>query len=233
MRLGVDFFPAHVRAFVSDTACDFKLTDDFSGLSFEQNEYLRPFGIQDSGRWVHLRQPHGKAFVVVDEDLYRQRKKVYEADAEITQLQYVPISIRTADCQSLFVYAADIDLIAVIHAGWKGVAQNITEAVLRHIIDVKGARPEFIKVVFAPSIRACCFEVQQDVAVHFPNVQIIRDGRTFVDLVQECRHQLKQVGVQEDNVRDCGICTFCNPRFFSFRREGDAAGRMINVMIKG
>ncbi|PIW63814.1 MAG: hypothetical protein COW13_01430, partial [Candidatus Omnitrophica bacterium CG12_big_fil_rev_8_21_14_0_65_50_5] len=195
IRLGADFFPAHVKAFVSDVNCDFKLPEYFSGLTVHQREYLKPFGFTDSPRWIHLRQMHGTNYIVVDEALIAQGHKIVEADAAVTHLSHAPVSVRIADCQSLFVYAPDIEMIAVVHAGWKGVQQKIAQEVLRHLIDAKGANPEFIKAAFGPSIRSCCYEVGDDVADVFPESLVLRDGRTFLDLMQESRRQLKELGI--------------------------------------
>jgi len=54
-----------------------------------------------------------------------------------------------------------------------------------------------------------------------------------LDLALVNKNQLLSVGVKADNIFDCGICTSCDSRFFSYRREEEKAGRMISlVMLK-
>ena len=95
-----------------------------------------------------------------------------------------------------------------------------------------GSAPKDLLVGFGPAIRSCCFEVENDFKSNFPFGLINRDGRIFMDIALINRKQLLGCGVKEGNISDPGLCTFSeNKDFFSFRKEGQAAGRLISVIM--
>jgi copper oxidase (laccase) domain-containing protein len=58
--------------------------------------------------------------------------------------------------------------------------------------------------------------------------------KAFVDLRAAVRAQLVALGVDDGAVDDVAGCTRCEAeRFFSYRREGDASGRLVGVVVAG
>ncbi|MDE2010026.1 MAG: polyphenol oxidase family protein, partial [Candidatus Omnitrophica bacterium] len=53
----------------------------------------------------------------------------------------------------------------------------------------------------------------------------------YADMMAANRDQLLQAGVPKENIFDSGLCTCCNTNYFSFRRDGPKAGRMISLMM--
>jgi copper oxidase (laccase) domain-containing protein len=52
--------------------------------------------------------------------------------------------------------------------------------------------------------------------------------RPHVDLAAANRRQLLALGLHGDKIRTLGLCTVCRAdQFFSYRREGEQAGRML------
>ena len=49
----------------------------------------------------------------------------------------------------------------------------------------------------------------------------------MLDLSNVVYDQLIDCGVSMDSILLDANCTFCNKSYFSFRREGDSAGRMV------
>ena len=91
--------------------------------------------------------------------------------------------------------------------------------------------PKDIKIAFGPAIRSCCYEVGSEFQEFFPEDCISRDNRHYLDLPQMTHDQLLSAGVDKTNICDCGICTCCDSNYFSFRREGNDAGRMISLIM--
>src|SRR3989338_5515034 len=57
-------------------------------------------------------------------------------------------------------------------------------------------------------------------------------GMLFLDLIKVNSQQLLSAGVLEKNISDSQICTSCqNEDFFSYRKEGQSAGRMMSVIM--
>ena len=97
-------------------------------------------------------------------------------------------------------------------------------------------RSEDIIFGLGPSIKACCFEVQEDVASLFrkrfgESLIIKRDGKIFVDLSMACLMQLKKLGIPAENITLSKHCTYCNPElFYSYRRDKKDTGAHASVI---
>ena len=91
--------------------------------------------------------------------------------------------------------------------------------------------PEDLKVVLGPAIRSCCYEVGKEFLEYFPREVSAKDQHLYLDLPLVNKTQLTFWGVRTENIFDCQICTCCDPRFFSYRRDGPKAGRMVSVMM--
>jgi copper oxidase (laccase) domain-containing protein len=81
-----------------------------------------------------------------------------------------------------------------------------------------------LTAVIGPGAGACCYEVGPEVHAAFGDA---RPARGNIDLHAIAHERLLAAGVSE--VRDLGLCTICDERWFSHRREGDRAGRQAGV----
>jgi len=131
----------------------------------------------------------------------------------------------------VFLYDEEHNGIGLIHVGWKGSQTNIVGQAIKLIKKQWQADPEDVKVAFGPAIHSCCYEVGSEFQDLFPESLITRNSRHYLDLPQITRNQLLSCGVDKTNIFDCEICTCCDQRFFSFRREGKKAGRMISLIM--
>jgi len=56
-------------------------------------------------------------------------------------------------------------------------------------------------------------------------------AKTRIDLAETVRRQLGRNGGVARQIADSRLCTVCLPnRFYSYRRDGEAAGRMISAI---
>ena len=88
--------------------------------------------------------------------------------------------------------------------------------------------------MIGPSAGPCCYEVGPDVAGRLDSSSVHRvDGKLFADLKAETNHRLTASGVRAvERIDDCTICG--ESRYFSHRRDGVRAGRMMGfIVIKG
>src|SRR5690606_21082065 len=53
---------------------------------------------------------------------------------------------------------------AILHAGWRGTAQQIAAEGVRSLQNTHGSNPSEIIAVIGPSIEFCCFQVSMEVA---------------------------------------------------------------------
>lgn len=149
-----------------------------------------------------------------------------EGDALITSQAGLAISMRTADCYPILIANRRLHAVAVVHAGWRGTASHILDRTLEKMHSEWGSRPEDLRVAIGPGIGVCCYEVGEEVARQFGPKNI-----SHIDLAQINRERLISAGVRQDAIEVLGGCTRCDAALFhSFRRDGEAAGRMISFI---
>lgn len=158
------------------------------------------------------------------------------ADGLITRLKGVKLVIFSADCLPIFLIAPSAPgYVGIIHAGWKGTARRIAARGVKLLeAHSKKDASEFF-VFMGPALRACCYEVGPEFQKRFPLTT--RRGRQRAmmrfDLVEENKRQLISHGVMPSHIKDTRFCTSCQNRwFYSYRREGQAAGRFISWIAK-
>jgi len=226
-----NFFPPEVVAFVSNRTVDFTRKNDTLCLSGKQKEFLsRHAGVKIS-RLPNIKQIHGKRIIVAKRFSCLGTQHPLKADGMITKKSALPLTVRTADCLSVFLFDPKRQVIGLVHAGWKGTRKKIVSRTVGLLKKQFQVNAKDLKVAFGPSIRFCCYEVSREFKSLFPKALRPRGGRLFLDLPLENKKQLLKAGVSGKNIFDCGICTHCNPNYFSYRRQGDRAGRMISLMM--
>jgi YfiH family protein len=140
-----------------------------------------------------------------------------DADGQVTSARGVAPMVLTADCLPVALIAPEG--IAMLHAGWRGLAGGIL-AGGADALRARGASR--IAAAIGPGAGPCCYEVGDQVHAAFGT-----SGRT-IDLKALARARLEAAGVEE--VHDCGLCTMCDPeRFFSHRRDGGVTGRQAGL----
>lgn len=152
-----------------------------------------------------------------------------------------PVGIITADCVPILAVTASGKAVAAIHAGWRGLAGGVIEIALAALRE-HAAVGEEVTAVVGPHIEACCYEVDAAVIDPLtgrfgaPSVTAAtvpsRPGHWQLDLAALVRVDLERAGIPETHsARIASACTFCDPRgFASYRRDGDAADRMLHYV---
>ncbi|MEA1882790.1 MAG: peptidoglycan editing factor PgeF [Candidatus Marinimicrobia bacterium] len=152
-----------------------------------------------------------------------------ETDGVISKRKEIVLSIQVADCIPLFLVDMTTDYWGLIHSGWQGTVKNISaEAIYQ--LQKTGSKSTDIKALIGPSINQCCFEVGAEVSEQFDSSFSVlgKGNRKMVDLKSVVRHQLIESGVPAGNIMIDDDCTYCrSDLYFSFRREGEKAGRMV------
>jgi len=151
-------------------------------------------------------------------------------DALVTRLPGLALAVTTADCMSLLYVAPGA--VAAAHAGWRGTASGMPVAALEALCACAGCPPAHVQVHIGPCIRACCYDVGDDVAARFPAATVRpTDGRPRLDLPAAARLALEERGVRPDAIHDTGACSACEPDwYFSHRRDSGRTGRLWGVV---
>jgi YfiH family protein len=195
------------------------------------------FGTRDANPKadITLKQVHSTR--VWNVNGWEPQHREQEGDALITDDTAKSIGIRTADCVPILMLDCRRRAIAAVHAGWRSTAGELVKATVEQMTRDFGTSPADIYAAFGPCIRACCYEVGQDVVEQFAPWFPERRGREEwarkVDLAETNRRQLQAAGVLSARVFDCHLCTACQSgQFFSFRREPENPGRMLAVISR-
>ena len=158
--------------------------------------------------------------------------EIAATDALISKSNSIVLSIQVADCIPLFLADPLNGIIGLVHAGWRGIEKRIISDTVNIMVQKGGSRKEIIAFM-GPSIRQCCFEIGPEVSKKFPIDCLINGNqdRSFLDLQQVATNQLIDSQVLDKNILSSEECTKCNPdKYFSYRRSGTKAGRMIGVI---
>jgi len=160
---------------------------------------------------------------------------VSDCDALITNQKGVVLTILSADCVPVLLYDKEKEVVAAIHAGWKGTQAQIVAKTVQKMKKIYDCDPEDIIAGVAPAIGRCCYEVDKDVAKHFfiePRSFDVRSEKYMLDLPFINKKQLLDAGVLEEHIEISDICTACDDeeRFFSYRKEQGCSGRFMSMI---
>ncbi len=219
-----------IIALTSDATIDFTPMDFDSPLTGDQRAYLQSACGMDVPQVFWRRQIHGDDILIALGGV-KTSKGCIDADAYITHERNLPIAIRTADCVPVFIFDPLHRVLGLAHAGWKGTYKAIALKTAQRMQEEYSSRFSDLKIVLGPSIRDCCYQVGEEFRDYFPAHVEDRGGYLYADVINANRDQLLQAGVLSENIFDCGICTCCHQNYFSFRRDGIRAGRMISLMM--
>lgn len=160
-----------------------------------------------------------------------------QADAMVTNIPGIALSILTADCQPVLFADTTAGVIGAAHAGWKGALDGILGNTVDAMIAL-GAQRDRITAVIGPCISQRAYEVGPEFMDRFMDTdpafaRFFANGtgdRLQFDLPGFGLHQLRDAGIAEASWTR--HCTYADPaRFFSYRRSVHAVeadyGRLI------
>jgi len=186
-----------------------------------------------------LNQIHSNKFFFIKKNFKFNEKRI-KADALITDQKKIPLAILTADCVPILLYEHKRNMIAAIHAGWKGAFKGIIKRVLSFMMS-KGCKTNYITAVIGPCIKQNSYNVKEDFQRKFikkdkRNKIFFKKKRNIInfDLSNFVKSQLKSNKIT--NIDTINIDTFNKKNnFFSARRSlslnHDDYGRNISIIM--
>ena len=209
---------------------NFSVLHGISDRQISHEDFLKRMG-NAAAPIARLEQVHGGKVVKIDAKTALS-EEIPGADGAITDAKGITLSVRTADCLPVLFYDPEHHAAGIAHAGWKSTREKISKNVVEAMKANYKSVPSRLLVGMGPALRQCCYEVNSEFLMHFPDSVVKMAHKHYFDLVGENAEQLIASGVSAKNIFDCGICTACkNGEFFSFRKEKDKAGRMLSVIM--
>ena len=162
-------------------------------------------------------------------------EELHEVDAVVTNLKGFCLCVSTADCVPILIYDPVRQVIAAVHAGWRGTVGRIVERTLEAMKSHYGTEGKDVVACIGPSISLESFEVGDEVYAAFEEAgfDMTRVAKRYekwhFDLWEANRMQLLAHGVLSENIEVAGVCTYQHYEdFFSARRLGIQSGRILS-----
>jgi polyphenol oxidase len=146
-----------------------------------------------------------------------------QADAHYTQEMNVGLVIKTADCIPLLIHVPTKNMIIAIHAGWRGVENQIT---LKALSTLNLTKADTMSVYMGPHILQSSFEVEADVkdllirsaCGELTDLAYARGEKYYVDLQKIVKSQIQAVALQAE-IHFADVNTYQNEKFNSHRTD--------------
>jgi YfiH family protein len=173
-------------------------------------------------RVVRLRQVHGAVVRMADAVAASEDgEPADEGDALVTGTDGTLLAVTVADCVPVFVVDGEAGALGLAHAGWRGVAAGVLEAMLEMTARELGARVPDLYVHLGPAICGRCYEVGPEV----PRALGLQGDPHRVDLRAVLRDRAASFGVSPDRITRSSWCTRCDRDRLYSHRGGDGAAR--------
>lgn len=186
--------------------------DDRKAVSENRHRLARALGLEPT-QVVFALQVHGTRLIHHPSD-----DSLPEADGHVVTTPGPAPMVLAADCLPVALYGPGG--LAMVHAGWRGLAGGIVEAAAEAV----GATAAAI----GPGIGRCCYEVGGEVIEAFADLGDGIAQGCLLDLPEVARRKLARAGVER--VESAGLCTSCEPDlFFSHRRDDGRTGRQAGI----
>lgn len=175
---------------------------------------------------VHSRQVHGDHVEEWPLPLPSGLMVTEGADAHVTRQPGILLTVSVADCVPVFLVAGSPRAVAMVHAGWRGVAAGVFERAFAALVGM-GAIPSEVHAHCGPAICGECYEVGPE--VH----EAVRPGpgvfvKAPIDLRAALAQRAADVGMSRARFTTSTHCTLHGSEFFSHR--GGSTGRQVGVI---
>lgn len=220
--------------------CGHGSSDQTDSVALNRARVAEDMGV-DPDQLLGVHQIHSPDVIIVDETyVLSPPAEQPRADALVTAIPGVALSVLTADCMPVLLADPEAGVIGAAHAGWRGALEGVLESTI-NAMESCGAARSRLRAVIGPCITQAAYEVSTDFMDVFeaedPQYARFFSGgnsdRPWFNLPGFGLHRLYEAGVAEAEF--CGHCTYGDPaRFFSYRRSTHKSepdyGRLISAI---
>ncbi len=182
-------------------------------------------------RLKKIRQTHSDLVVEASDS-------VIEADAHYTSEKNSALLIATADCMPIMIYCSQTRRVAAIHAGWRGIANRITEKTLEKLIATGSSKKEF-QIWVGAHILQNSFEIDEEAYELLSNAQsglaenefvYKKNSKFHVALKKILESQIGRVAPGTAKLLFLDIDTKTNSDYYSYRRDQKTKERNLSFI---
>lgn len=113
--------------------------------TYSETPKNKPAGVQ---QLLNPVQVHGNRLHIIEDP----HAPLPPCDALATSLPGIALMIRHADCQAALLYDPERQVVAAIHAGWRGLVQGIYPLTIAQLHDHFGCKPQTLRIAISPSL---------------------------------------------------------------------------------
>ena len=167
-------------------------------------------------------------------------EEIKETDALVTNKTGICLCVQTADCVPILLFDPENNVIAAVHAGWRGTVKKIAEMAVQRMEKTYNSQSGNIIAAIGPSISPEIYEIGNEVveevrnAIPDPEIMLHKNssGKYHLNLWEANRQILLATGLSESNIEILGECSFTETaKYFSARKEGNDTGRMVSGIM--
>ena len=166
---------------------------------------------------LSAKQVHGNE-IFVAEDLSSDLE-VEGFDVLVTTSPQVGLLIKQADCQAVILWSSRPSVLALAHAGWRGLVQWALPKTVSFLKKEFRVPPEELYAAISPSLQPCCAEFKTWREIFPQDFARFQVRPAHFDLPGISVAQLLQAGLRRERILVSRKCTCCETEFFSYRRE--------------
>lgn len=232
----------------SDAVCHgmnfgYQSDDPASYVTENRRLFVRHFDA-DPERVINPKLVHGRTVLAVDGSHLSRRfldpevEPIY-ADGLVTREPGLALFFTFADCVPLIYFDPYERVIAAIHAGWRGVMENVALEGVRVMVEDFDCDPAHIQVLIGPHAGAFDYEIDEPVIealmVHtgawMDLLRESRPGHAFFDMERTLIWQLGQAGIDRERIETAGLSTIRRHDLFYSHRRGHTPGKLNAAMV--
>ncbi len=201
----------------------YKEVGDLFGITYEQ--------------MVRLPQGHSKNIMIAKKEdgglgVTKMEVEGY-CDGVITNEKNLMLLVIVADCVPVYILDPVKKAIGMVHSGWRGTVQKITENAIDLMKEKYNSNVDDILIHFGPSICVNCYEVGIELIDEFKKILVCdeihkvfkpikeKPEKYLLDVAESIRLSLLRYGIKEKNISKTDICTYHEDIFYSRRLTGD------------
>ncbi|MDF9823655.1 YfiH family protein [Breznakia sp. PF5-3] len=196
-------------------------------------------------RCVFANQTHStNIHKVTREDIgagaFSTKDEIKNCDALYTKEKNILLGVFTADCVPILIYDKGQNIVAAIHAGWKGTINELTKKMLDTLIYDEDSQPEELYAYIGPSIEFLNFEVSLEIAekvkaMSFDTEVFVipkENGKALIDLKGLNHHMLLSAGIPDTHIFIHHGDTYEDEEDFFSHRKRNEQGRMMTFILQ-
>ncbi len=150
--------------------------------------------------------------------------------------------VASADCTPALIADINTGMVAAVHAGWRGTAQQIVPMAISRLV-MQGSKLGDLRIALGPAIAGEVYQVSTQTAAEVgasivsqtepekivdyllaqPNSPLLPDpdpGKVRLDVRRVNQIQMESLGISPEQIAQAPYCTFQSPEyFFSYRRQ--------------